>query len=167
MTSQGQTLFTHLGVAVAIVLLPFASVAHPTVQDVCVMEGGPTTSMLDPRICHVDRPAVAAVCKEEDWRNPFIGVAKEGIWWRSLSSPRPTLVAAEDLATTLAALPLSDWPYGNIIAHTANWTSGNAAFADTARAALRAIAPFRSDTRGLPVPETPCRMGYRGSPPPR
>lgn len=71
--------------------------------------------MLDPRIGLPDQAQINAVCSERDWRNPLIAVDSQSRYrLRSLSNRIPTSVA--DLRLALAKLPISDWPYGRVVA---------------------------------------------------
>ena len=73
-------------------------------------------SALDTRIGTAAPSLFKAVCDEKDWRNPLLGMTSGGVWLRSLSQPMPTLVAVVDLRRTLTELPVTDWPYGRIVA---------------------------------------------------
>jgi hypothetical protein len=69
---------------------------------------------LDKRIRRADRRRYEAVPSEKDWRNPFMLLTDRGLELRSLSRPEPRVVAVTDLREALAALPVSDWPYGRV-----------------------------------------------------
>lgn len=71
---------------------------------------------LDPRIGAAQPALFNAACSEEDWRNPLIDVRGDDVRVRSLSQPAPALIPLSRLPQTLVELPVSDWPYGRIVA---------------------------------------------------
>jgi hypothetical protein len=57
------------------------------------------------------------VCDEKDWRNPLIDLTADGrVLLRSTSHPTFRAIDPADLRRAVAELPVSDWPYGRIIA---------------------------------------------------
>ena len=71
---------------------------------------------LDHRICTVDEAQVDAVCDLRDWRNPRLVIESGGgvrLW--SLSK-RWQAFPLSDVRVALRELPVSDWPYGRIVA---------------------------------------------------
>ena len=71
---------------------------------------------LDPRIPSADDSLFNAVRDSRDWRNPHLLVSDKGLELRSLSSPEPRMVPLSGLQQTLVKLPVTDWPYGRIVA---------------------------------------------------
>lgn len=72
--------------------------------------------LLDPRIGVAQPQQFRALCSEEEWRNPLIDVHGDAVRVRSLSKPNPVAIPLSKLRQTLVELPVSDWPYGRIIA---------------------------------------------------
>ena len=73
-------------------------------------------SVLDPRIGVAQPQQFRALCSEEEWRNPLIDVRGDDVRVRSLSKPIPVAIPLSKLRQTLVELPVSDWPYGRIVA---------------------------------------------------
>jgi hypothetical protein len=75
------------------------------------------TIRLDPRI----GPAAPALYKSirdaKDWENPYLVIVRDGVEVIARRAPsRRRTVTTEHLAQTLIDLPVSDWPYGKVIA---------------------------------------------------
>ena len=55
-------------------------------------------------------------CDEQKWSNPWIDLTGDGALLRSRSSPTLRRVSVDKLGHALTQLPISDWPYGRVIA---------------------------------------------------
>ena len=71
---------------------------------------------LDARIPVPDRARYQAVRDGREWRNPFLVAVAIGFELTSASNPKPKLVTVKDLRRVLADLPITDWPYGRVVA---------------------------------------------------
>lgn len=72
---------------------------------------------LNPNIPSADLKKRNVVRDGPDWKNPFLVVGSAGIKVISASRPQESeIIPLEQLAMTLKELPISDWPYGRIIA---------------------------------------------------
>lgn len=71
---------------------------------------------LDARIPVPDRARYQAVRDGREWRNPFLVAVASGFELTSASNPKPKLVTVKDLRRVLADLPITDWPYGRVVA---------------------------------------------------
>jgi hypothetical protein len=79
-------------------------------------EAAKSESQLDPRIPAANRLAYRAVRDSRDWRNPYLLGSDKGLELRSMSSPDSRVVPLTDLRRTLTELPVTDWPYGRVVA---------------------------------------------------
>ena len=50
------------------------------------------------------------------WRNPYLIVSKDGVSLLDVSNNEEHMLKADELLDTLAALPVSAWPYGRVVA---------------------------------------------------
>jgi hypothetical protein len=71
---------------------------------------------LDARIPVPDRARYEAVRDGREWRNPRLVAIASGFELTSASNPKPKLVTVKDLRRVLADLPITDWPYGRVVA---------------------------------------------------
>ena len=79
-------------------------------------QGGLREPLLDARIPFADRARYESVRDGGEWRNPRLIAIASGFELTSASNPKPKLVSVRDLRRVLADLPLTDWPYGRVVA---------------------------------------------------
>lgn len=72
---------------------------------------------LDSAIPSADPAKYESIREGSDWRNPYLVIRPDGV---ELSAGSPVsqrrIVSTDELARTLASLPLSAWPYGRVVA---------------------------------------------------
>lgn len=88
---------------------------------------------LDSRIGAVKGPVP---CDATLWQNPLIDLEGDVLLLRTRSSAEPRRLTIDELGSALTALPLSDWPYGRIVATPA---AANPHAGGTSGAPLKAI----------------------------
>jgi hypothetical protein len=71
---------------------------------------------LSARILPADRTRLLAIRDGRDWRNPYLVTSATGFELKSGSSPKSRAVSLMNLRRELASLPISDWPYGRVVA---------------------------------------------------
>ena len=87
---------------------------HPSARNV---GDNSAENQLDPRIPPPDPDKYKSIREGRDWRNPFLSIQGSGIYLMINSSPgEGKLIQADELSNTRRELPVSDWPYGKIIA---------------------------------------------------
>lgn len=71
---------------------------------------------LDARIAAANRARYEAAHDAGEWRNPRLVAFASGFELTSASNPKPKLVTLTELRRVLAELPITDWPYGRVVA---------------------------------------------------
>jgi hypothetical protein len=72
--------------------------------------------MLSETIPPPDRKQFLTVKKQEDWRNPFLRLNSDGTVTLLASSNAFQKLEGVNLEKALVELPVSDWPFGRVIA---------------------------------------------------
>ncbi|HST52406.1 MAG TPA: hypothetical protein VLJ61_10395 [Pyrinomonadaceae bacterium] len=64
-----------------------------------------------------DASKYKSITDAKDWRNPFLTIRPNGVGIRvrAISMSEERIIPIGDLKKTLTSLPLSAWPYGNVI----------------------------------------------------
>ena len=67
-----------------------------------------------------DAARYARVSDMKQWRNPYLIVKVDGVMLLDAADNAEIAVKTDDLLATLGRLPVSDWPYGRVVAVTEN-----------------------------------------------
>ena len=81
--------------------------------------GGPkqTRNKLDSHIPPPDPSKYKGVRDARDWQNPYLVIRAEGVEVMSRSAAvERQIIPCDELATFLASLPATSWPYGRVVA---------------------------------------------------
>lgn len=69
-----------------------------------------------------DPAQYARIQDMKNWRNPYLIIKTDGVALFEAADNAEVTVKPEDLLSTLARLPASNWPYGRVVAATENAT---------------------------------------------
>src|SRR6516164_3601672 len=96
-----------LAVLIALSALPCRAVSGAEAPD----------DKLDARIPKADPTKYKSIRDAKDWANPYLIGRADGVEVTSSALAKGRqVVATKELSKTLAALPVSAWPYGRIVA---------------------------------------------------
>lgn len=69
----------------------------------------------------------------KNWRNPYLIVRPDGVALLDVADSAEIVLKPDELLPALAKLPVSNWPYGRVVAATENGVIGS----DQDRVAIR------------------------------
>jgi hypothetical protein len=97
------------------------------VQPSMQASAGTTTEARLQQIPPADPGKYDGAANMKTWRNPYLLVKQDGLWLLDVSNNEERPLRPDQLLSALAALPVSAWPYGRVVAVQEIWAGDSEA----------------------------------------